>query len=180
MSVLFCFVFTPLSMNVDARSSSLNEILTWKNGGTDLFRHIRRASLPWISPSSPWRNNSGRHRRVPSSSTSSSSCSSFLNLSTNNHSDFESYNSPTLSFRSLKLIKRWNRSKLLSSSCFVLKKSQIILRGNSNRQNVQSTRMTHFIRSSRVLVTRSFATLKTNKSKLKTPCFCLIQPLVSI
>ena len=67
-------------------------------GGSDLFRHIRRASLPWISPVIPWRG----HRRAPSSSTSSSSCSSFLNLSTSmtqNDAEIASYYSPTLSFR---------------------------------------------------------------------------------
>jgi hypothetical protein len=48
----------------------------------------------------PWRGSG--HRRAPSSSTSSSSCSSFLNLSTaasSPEAEFVSYNSPTLSFR---------------------------------------------------------------------------------
>jgi len=89
-----------------------------KNGGADIFRHIRRASLPWISPSSstpPWRSNSRAHA---SSSTSSSSCSSFLNLSSTSnvhhhhqHADpeFASFNSSTLSFRLKIPVKRWNQ-----------------------------------------------------------------------
>ena len=99
-----------------------------KNGGTDIFRHIRRASLPWISPSSstpPWRSNSRAHA---SSSTSSSSCSSFLNLSSTSNaahhhhhqtdSEFASFHSPTLSFR-LKIPVKRLKSVPLSRSLFI-------------------------------------------------------------
>jgi hypothetical protein len=64
-----------------------------------------------------------------------------LNLSTNNHSDFDSYNSPTLSFRSRKSMKRWNRLKIQSSSS----KSQVHF--------LSEYLMTHFIQSVHALVT---------------------------